>query len=265
LNVLVELIIGYALPGNGVAMMTLKAFGYNIDGQADNFISSMAHYAKVPPRAFFRGQLTGAILQCFVFLGVVNWSMSNIEDFCSPTQKQKFTCPSERTFYASSVFWGVIGPKKVFNGLYPTMKYAFLMGFLFALVFIAWKRYMPKTFPKFFEPTLLLLGMLNWAPYNITYMLTTLYASAGFMFYVKRRYLSWFEKYNFVLSAALSAGVSFSAIIIFFAVQYHDKSISWWGNDVMWEGVDGGVGQQSLLDISLSERGYFGPEIGNFP
>lgn len=159
--------------------MTLKALGYNIDGQADNFVSSQktTHYTKIPTRAIFRGQLIGVIIQAFVFLGVVNWSMSNIEDMCSSTQKSKFTCPNERTFYAASVLWGVIGPKRVFNGLYPTMRYAFLIGFLAALLFIAIRRFAPKLFPKNFEPSVFIYGLINYAPYNLSFMVPAVYLS----------------------------------------------------------------------------------------
>ncbi|KAK9233999.1 hypothetical protein V1525DRAFT_414509, partial [Lipomyces kononenkoae] len=52
------------------------------------------------------------------------------------------------------------------------------------------------------------------------------------------RYLAWWEKYNYVLSSALDAGVAFSAIIIFFAVNYHPKKLNWWGNTVSYAGVD---------------------------
>ena len=38
LNVLVELIVGYAIPGNGLALAFIKAFGYNIDGQAQTLL-----------------------------------------------------------------------------------------------------------------------------------------------------------------------------------------------------------------------------------
>ncbi|ODV75575.1 small oligopeptide transporter [Cyberlindnera jadinii NRRL Y-1542] len=272
LNVLVELIVGYALSGNGIALMTLKAFGYNIDGQADGFVSSLkiGHYARIPPRAIFRAQIIGTFIQCFVSLGVVNWSMSNIEDFCQPHQSSKFTCPSERTFYSAAVFWGTIGPKIVFSGLYPTMQYAFLMGFGIALVFIVMRRFGGKsTWYKYFgklEPTVIIGGILStYAPYNLTYLTGALYFGFLFMYYIRRRYVAWFEKYDYVISAALSAGVAFSAIIIFFAVQYHAKDINWWGNTVMYDGVDGGAGQVALYDISATERGYFGPERGNYP
>lgn len=272
LNVLVELIVGYALQGNGVALMTLKALGYNIDGQADSFASSMkvGHYARIPPLAVFRAQIIGTIIQAFVFLGVVNWSLSNIDHFCEKGQSAKFTCPSERTFFSAAVFWGTIGPKIVFSGLYPTMQYAFLIGFGIALIFIAMKHWGSKySWYKYagkLEPTLFINGILNiYAPYNLGFITPTLYASFIFMNYIRKRYIAWFEKYNYVLSAALNAGVAFSAIVIFFAVQYHSKDVDWWGNTVMYKGVEGGEGQQTLHDISLTDRGYFGPERGHYP
>ena len=59
LNVLVELIVGYAIPGNGLALAFIKALGYNIDAQAQNFVNDLkqGHYAKLPPRAVYRVQL----------------------------------------------------------------------------------------------------------------------------------------------------------------------------------------------------------------
>ena len=54
LNVLVELIVGYAIPNSGIALITLKAYGYNIDSQANNYITDqkLAHYAKIHHEQF---------------------------------------------------------------------------------------------------------------------------------------------------------------------------------------------------------------------
>ncbi|KAF5105974.1 hypothetical protein DV452_005133, partial [Geotrichum candidum] len=67
---------------------------------------------------------------------------------------------------------------------------------------------------------------------------------------------------TYVLSASLTAGVAFSAIIIFFAVQYHPKDINWWGNNVPYNGLDASMGGR--LDIP-EDPGYFGPSPENFP
>ncbi|CAK7898061.1 oligopeptide transporter 2 [[Candida] anglica] len=268
LNVLVELIVGYALPGNSQALMLIKAFGYNIDGQAQNYVSDqkLAHYAKIPARAIFRGQLLSVILNSFIGLAVMNWQIDSMSDICTAYQKLKFTCPSATTYFSASVLWGTVGPKRVFGGLYPVMQYCFLIGFLLVPVALAFKWYAPKKLTRHFQPSIFMGGFLSWAPYNFSYYTGSLYLSIAFMYYIKKHYLGWWEKYNFVLSGALDAGVAFSSIIIFFAVQYHDKSIYWWGNDVPYEGIDGGVGQRARLNVTESAPdGYFGLRIGNFP
>lgn len=268
LNVLVELIVGYALPGNGLALNLLKAFGYNIDGQAQNYISDqkMGHYAKLPPRAMFRCQILAVFESSFIALGVINFLMTNIEDYCTPLQKQKMTCPGLNTFYSASVIWGVIGPKKVFGGLYPILQWCFLIGALLPIPCILFKWYGPKSVTRVFQPTLIIGGILIYAPYNLSYYTMGIYVGSIFMFYLRRHYLTWWEKYNYVLASALSAGVAFSGIIIFFAVQYHDKSISWWGNNVVYAGADAMVASIGRLNATISAPdGYFGPRIGSFP
>ena len=81
------------------------------------------------------------------------------------------------------------------------------------------------------------------------------------MYWLPRHRLAWWEKYNYVLSAAFTAGVAVSGLLMFFAIGYNPKRLNWWGNTVSNSGVDGsGVG---ILPIPA--RGYFGPEKGSFP
>ncbi|VVT53037.1 uncharacterized protein SAPINGB_P003372 [Magnusiomyces paraingens] len=262
LNVLVELIVGYALPGNGTALNILKAYGYNIDGQAQNYITDqkMAHYAKLPPKAVFKGQMISTVIQVLVSVGVVNWQISNIDGLCTKHQAEKFTCPGPNTFYAASVIWGVIGPKRVFRHLYPLLQWCFLIGAVATIPFLLLRKFFPRQ-TKYFQPTLVIGGMLSYAPYNLTYQTGSLYLSIAFMWYIRRRYLSWWEKYTYVLSSSITAGVAFSAIIIFFAVQYHPKKLTWWGNSVSYAGADSAGG--SL--IKVPEGQIFGPPPGQFP
>lgn len=286
LNVITELIIGYALPGHPEALMFIKAYGYNINGQADTYISDqkMGLYAKVPPRAMYRGQLISAIVTALVAYGTVNF-VDDISGICTPTQSAGFNCENGSLIYfASSVIWGAIGPKRIFDQIYPTLKYTFLFGFLLALVWWGLKHhgaglrrwfkarvptaiYMPLNILIFtpiswlydVHPSLILNGMLYWAPLNMTYFTSGAYFSLGFMYYLKRYKTEWWEKYNYVLTAALFGGVATSGLIIFFAVQYNPKPVNWWGNNVVTSGVDGGAGQSALI-TQLPARGYFGPD-----
>ena len=267
LNVLVELIVGYAIPGNGLALAFIKALGYNIDGQAQNFINDLkqGHYAKLPPRAMYRCQLLSVFITSFIQLGILNYQITGIKDYCVPGNKQKFTCPGTTTFYNASVLWGVIGPKKVFNGLYPILAWCFLIGFLLAFPCIAFKKWAPRKYSKYFEPSIIIGGFLGYAPYNLSYNTGGLYVGYAFMHYVKRKYEAWWQKYDYLLATGIDAGIAFSSIIIFFAVMYHEKDISWWGNNVPFEGWDASMTNGYLNATLQAPDGYFGPRVGHFP
>ena len=255
LNVLTELIVGYALPGHPEALMFVKAFGYNINGQADNYISDqkMGLYAKIPPRAMYRGQLMSAIITAFVAFGVVQFVDNDINGICTPDQSQHFNCENgSQIYFSSSVIWGAIGPKRIFDQIYPALKYCFLLGFLLALVWWGVKRFgvtarewcrahlptaiftplnlfimVPISWLRDVHPSLIINGMIFWAPLSLTYFTGGLYFSIAFMYYLKRYKTAWWEKYNYVLAAAFNGAIAFSGIIIFFAVQYHPVVISW--------------------------------------
>ena len=82
-----ELIVGYAIPGNGLALAFIKALGYNIDGQAQNFVNDLkqGHYAKLPPRAVYRVQLLSIFIASFIQLGILNFQVNGgIKDYCDP-------------------------------------------------------------------------------------------------------------------------------------------------------------------------------------
>lgn len=117
LNVITELIVGYALPGRPVAMMQFKTWGYVTMGQALTFSADMklSHYMKLPPRVMFAGQVVATALAGTVQLGVQSWMFSNIEDICSPHQKDKFICAYTEVFGTASIIWGVIGPQRQFS------------------------------------------------------------------------------------------------------------------------------------------------------
>ncbi|KAK9234418.1 OPT oligopeptide transporter protein-domain-containing protein [Lipomyces kononenkoae] len=259
-----DIISGYLYPGNGTSMMIMRISANAMDSTAASYVSNQkdGHYAKIPPRAIFRVQILGTVLQCLVTVGVVNWQMSNMPDLCTTNQPQKFKCAGEHSFYNTSIAWGVIGPRRMFNDIYPVLKYCFLMGFLvsFPLHFIKLKF---RKQLKYFNPILVVAGMGNWAPYNLSYYTPGFYVSIAFMYVIRKRYLAWWEKYNYILHSGLTSGVAFGALLVFFTLQYNGVKLSWWGNNASSMGIDGGIGRQTLLP--LPKAGYFGPAPGHYP
>ena len=292
---LMIIVAGYCLPGNANAQMVASLLGgWSIDGTTDSYVSlqKLAHYTGVAPRTVFRGQMLATLATSFVAVGVEDWQMANIKGLCSPDQPDKFTCAAGAVAtYSSSVVWGLIGPKRIFAGFYPIMKYCFLFGFLLGVVYCGctWlgtkygpgikansKEYLsdrsyklvnifvfkPCHYLLWFNPVLVLVGMQDLCPISMAQCWPGFMLNWLFMYYIKRRFLAWWEKYTYVLAAALYAGVAFSALIIYFAVQFHPKSINWWGNEVAGAGLDG-KGVTGYMKLPSS--GHFGPSPGHYP
>ncbi|EMD31506.1 hypothetical protein CERSUDRAFT_119725 [Gelatoporia subvermispora B] len=250
LNVITELIIGYALPGRPIAMMMFKTWGYITMAQALTFASDfkLGHYMKVPPRPMFWGQVVATIVAGTVQLGVQAWMFTHIPDICSPSQPNGFICPSTEVFGTASIIWGVIGPARQFSKgqIYYGLIFFFLIGALCPLggylISFRWPNSWIKyiNFPVIFSGTGAIppATAFNYVPWTIV----------GFVFnyVIRRRHFSWWTKYNYVLSAALDSGLAVSAIIIFFCLQYPknntigaDTIQTWWGNTVSFNNADG--------------------------
>jgi len=100
LNVVTELIIGFALPGRPIAMMLFKIWGYTTMDQAITFMSyfKLAHYMKIAHRPMFFCQVVATIVAGTVQLGVQSWMFSNIEGLCDADQKDGFICSGTTVF-----------------------------------------------------------------------------------------------------------------------------------------------------------------------
>ncbi|KAG6336208.1 hypothetical protein ID866_2885 [Astraeus odoratus] len=287
LNVITELIVGYALPGRPIAMMMFKTWGYITMAQALTFASDfkLGHYMKIPPRTMFWAQVAATVIAGTVQLGVQAWMFTNIPDMCSPEQKNGFICPSTEVFGTASFIWGVIGPQRMFSkgqvyygkstfffrwspgvlthpGLsqrsrtssssvhfVPSLHGSYLSSGLTAGFA------MSSNFPVVFNGTGLIppASAVNYVPWTIV----------GFIFnyVIRRRHFSWWTKYNYVLSAAMDSGVAVSIILIFFILQYPaDGTIGlntiqkWWGNTVYLNTADA----QALPLLPIPDSGMFG-------
>ena len=295
LGSLIQVITGYLLPGNPNAFLFSQTLGsWALAGYGDNYVQDqkMAHYVKIAPRAVFRSQIGTIIITCFVAVATQDFIMSNVKGLCTPDQPSRFTCANDgNPLYASSLMWGLLGSDRMFGEMYPLFKWCFLIGTAIAAVFLVGQKGGPKYLPGWRErirgrvsektfvwldktvfwfigsllwlnPVLVIQGVQHWAPSNMSYKTPGFILSYIFMYWMPRHRLAWWEKYNYVLSAALTAGVAISALIMFFAVGYNPIKLDWWGNTVSRAGMDGrGVG---ILPIP-EDRGYFGPERGTFP
>lgn len=57
---------------------------------------------KIPPRTMFWSQVVATTVSCFVQIAVLNLALANIEDVCDIHQRDQFTCPGGRVFFAGA-------------------------------------------------------------------------------------------------------------------------------------------------------------------
>lgn len=236
LQVVHELIAGYMLPGRPIANTLFKTFAFIGTSQAVSFAGDLklGHYMKIPPRIMFSVQVIASLVSCFVVTLVQDWMLANIEDICTPRQKDGFTCPGTTVFATASLFWGGIGPKRMFSpgSPYNALLWFFLIGALLPIPFYLLARRFPLSPWRYINIPIFFAGLGAMPPASgINYIS---WAFVGFMFnYVIRKYhFRWWMRYNYILSAALDAGVAIAVVVIFFVLQYPKGGIelNWWGN-----------------------------------
>jgi OPT family small oligopeptide transporter len=268
LNVITELIIGYALPGRPIAMMMFKTWGYISMGQALAFASDfkLGHYMKIPPRPMFWCQVVATVVAGTSQLAVQAWmfSANNIPGICSRDQQDGFICPSTQVFSTASIVWGAIGPARLFSPgkLYYGLTFFFLIGAVLPVIpFLLNKKY-PHSWIRYVNFPVLLSGLgfippataVNYVPWAIV----------GFIFnyYIRRRYFTWWTKYNYILSAGMDSGLAIGLLVIFFCLFFPNNGTVgastiqvWWGNTVFLNTLDA----QGASLRTLAPNETFGP------
>uniref|UniRef100_A0A7N0VET7 Uncharacterized protein n=1 Tax=Kalanchoe fedtschenkoi TaxID=63787 RepID=A0A7N0VET7_KALFE len=238
LNVITELIIGYIYPGKPLANVAFKTYGYISMVQAQSFLSDfkLGAYMKIPPVSMFIAQLVGTIVSSVVYFSTSWWMLTTIKNICNPDllpEGSPWTCPNDEVFYNASIIWGVIGPGKMFTnkGVYPEMNWFFLFGFLAPVpVFLLSRKYPEKKWIRLINMPVLIGAAGAMPPARAVNYITWLAVGMFFNLYVYKKHKSWWARNNYVLSAALDAGLAFMGIFSYFALGYYDiVGVEWWG------------------------------------
>jgi hypothetical protein len=252
--------------------MCFKVYGFISMKQALEFLQDfkLGHYMKIPPRIMFMAQasfiirviylpfllqkvcsivcvmkeilrtwqVVGTLIAAFVYLGTAWWLMDTIPNICNIellSADSPWTCPADHVFYDASVIWGLIGPRRIFGdlGTYSAVNWFFLGGAIAPL--LVWLAH--KAFPG--QKWILLINMpVMIAATNQMPPATAVNYSAwilvgflsGYVVYKYRR--DWWERHNYLLSAALDAGLAFMAVLIYLCLGLENISLKWWGNDL---------------------------------
>ncbi|GKZ55771.1 hypothetical protein AnigIFM49718_000937 [Aspergillus niger] len=264
LNIITELIAGYAWPGKPIANMMVKCYGYNAVKHGMDFAQDlkMGQYMKIPPRVLFFGQIYASILATMTQTGVLRWMMGHISGLCDTDNAQRFTCAGAKVMYNASLIWGTIGPQRMFQSgqVYHSLMYFFLIGpVVTVIVYLIYRRY-PQSWVKYVNVPIFFNAAGNIPPANTTQY--SLWFIFGFLFnyLIRKRAMDWWKKYNYLFQAAMDTGTAIATIVIFFALGYTNTTFNWWGNTVGSNTDD----QNSVPWLTVPTGGHFGKGPGEF-
>ncbi|CAN1753498.1 Oligopeptide transporter 1 [Linum perenne] len=238
LNVITELMIGYAYPGKPLANVAFKTYGYISMSQALSFVQDfkLGHYMKIPPKSMFIAQLVGTLVGSTVHFATAWWILSSVPHVCdidNLPEGSPWTCPGSDVFYSASIIWGVVSPRRMFGdlGIYKEQYWFFLVGALAPVpVWFLSRKFPEKRWIKLIHMPVILGASSSMPPARAVHYWTWAAVGVFFNYFVYNRHKGWWAKHAYILSAAMDAGVAFMGILLFFALNTYDVyGPEWWG------------------------------------
>ncbi|CAG8433430.1 1775_t:CDS:10 [Diversispora eburnea] len=179
LNLIIEMICGYILPGRPIANVYFKCYGYVAMYQCLLFLSDLklGHYMKIPPESMFISQLWGTVLGGFVNFWMLKLIIKIKRPFLDGTLRDpsgKWTGYSSQVFNTASIVWGLIGPARTFGSgsMYQPLLWGFLIGFLAPIPFYLLHRKFPKVRFDLVNVPLICVGLSFLPEYYTNFILT---------------------------------------------------------------------------------------------
>ncbi|KAL3521814.1 hypothetical protein ACH5RR_014648 [Cinchona calisaya] len=239
IDIMAEYIIGYILPGKPIANLLFKIYGRISTVHAISFLADLklGHYMKIPPRCMFIAQLVGTVFAGIVNLSVAWWMLETVDNICDDDalhSGSQWTCPKYRVSFDASVIWGLIGPKRLFGstGLYRNLVWLFLVGAVLPVpVWLLSRMFPEKKWIRLIHIPVITFGFSGIPPASPTNIASWIITGFIFNYFVFKYRKRWWQKYNYVLSAALDAGTALMGVLLFLALQSNHKDLTWWGTD----------------------------------
>ncbi|KAI0011908.1 OPT superfamily oligopeptide transporter [Xylariaceae sp. FL0662B] len=254
------LIAGFIWPGNLMNNVVFKVFTLVATFQGLAYVQSMktGHYMKIPPRVTFVAQCLSIVISWVVQTAVNIWAMGNVEGICTREAVNSFTCPLANGYAANAVFWGLIGPTKLFKSgsMYNSMLWFFFVGATLPMVLYLLAKNFPKNnMLKKIHTPVIFASTSSIPPATAANYISWGIVGLVFNMAIKRRYHDWWAKYNYLLSAALDSALAITTFLVFFCLTYPGVTLDWWGNSIASMTADG---LEAPLD-TVAEGETFGP------
>ncbi|PLW56968.1 hypothetical protein PCANC_02784 [Puccinia coronata f. sp. avenae] len=219
----VQMLGGLMFPGNAIGTMWFTTFGSSTASQSTLMLKELklGQYMHLSSFAVVVGQLIGTVagvlVNFVVFLSILS---SEREALLKPEGSSAFSGMHFTSFEAQSITWGIFGKRLYGSGTrYSFVPYSLLFGFLLPIPFHFLKKYYPK----------MILSNINIALIAGTFYVSiqgvtsgaTMKLLIGFtsQLFLRKYHKSWYERYNYILSAALDGGTQMAILMCTFLFQ----------------------------------------------
>ncbi|KAF8136747.1 OPT oligopeptide transporter protein-domain-containing protein [Boletus edulis] len=233
----VQMIAGYLHPGKPMANMYFVLYSYNTVSQASLLLRDLkiGQYAKLPPRASFTAQiigtLLGAILNYFIMNSIVD---SQREILLSVQGTNIWSGQQPQQYNSQAIAWGGLSHELFSAGMrYQWVPFSYLVGLVAPVPFWLVHRYWPKLRADYLYVPII-CAFIGWLSVGINSSILSIFTVAFVsQWWIRTRYPRWFQKYNYIVAAALDGGTQVMVFILSFAVAGAAGTShlfpTWWG------------------------------------
>ncbi|KAF8552269.1 OPT superfamily oligopeptide transporter [Imleria badia] len=219
----VQMIAGYLHPGKPMANMYFVLYSYNTVSQAILLLRDLkiGQYAKLPPRAAFTAQIIGTLLGAVLNYFMMNSIIDGHRDILLSVQGTNIWSGQQPQQYNSqAIAWGGLSHELFSAGMrYQWVPWSYLVGLVVPVPFWLIHRYWPELCANHLY-TPIACAAIGWLCVGINSSVASFFM-IGFIsqLWIRTRYPRWFQKYNYLVGAALDGGTQVMVFILSFAVQ----------------------------------------------
>ncbi|EIW74041.1 OPT oligopeptide transporter [Coniophora puteana RWD-64-598 SS2] len=233
----VQMIGGFINPGKPMANMYFVLFSYNSVLQSQLLLRDLkiAQYAKLPPRAAFTAQTIGTLLGAVLNYILMNSIIDNQRDILLSVQGTNIWSGQQAQQYNSqAIAWGGLSHQLFAVGQrYQWVAWSYVIGLFVPVPFWVAHKLWPRLRSDYLY-TPVICYYIGYLCVGINSSILS-YFTVGFLsqWWLRTRHPKWFNKYNYIIGAALDGGTQVMVFILSFAVQgaagesYLFKQ--WWG------------------------------------
>ncbi|PLW26186.1 hypothetical protein PCANC_21232 [Puccinia coronata f. sp. avenae] len=219
----VQMLGGLMFPGNAIANMWFTLYGSTSVGQSVFMLRDLklGQYMHLSPLSVVCSQLTGTLVGGLTHYVVMVAILSTQRDvLLLPNGNGVFTGMALSTFASDSTTWGVFSRRLYLSGQrYAIVPYSLIIGFLLPIPFFLIHLWKPRYgFDKI--NVSLFCCSINGSIGGVTSARTVATLIALYTQYYIRKYcFQWYQKYNYMLSAAFDGGTQFTMFLLTLTLQ----------------------------------------------